>query len=62
MKADGTPQSTPFGDTAMKVVNARTGQFANTKSIQSSLDKRDAREHHFERPGNTVALSSTLRI
>jgi hypothetical protein len=32
VKADGTPQSTPFGDTAMKVVDARTWQFANTSN------------------------------
>jgi hypothetical protein len=32
VKADGTPQSTPFGNTAMKVVDARTWQFANTSN------------------------------
>lgn len=32
VKADGTTQSTPFGDTAMKVVDTRTWQFANTNN------------------------------
>jgi hypothetical protein len=32
IKADGTPQSTPFGTTALKVVDARTWQFANTNN------------------------------
>jgi hypothetical protein len=32
IKADGTPQSTPFSDTAMRVVDARTWQFAYTNN------------------------------
>jgi hypothetical protein len=32
IKANGTTQSTPFGDTAMKVVDARTWQFAHSNN------------------------------
>jgi hypothetical protein len=32
IKADGTRQPTAFGDTAMKVVDARTWQFADTSN------------------------------
>jgi len=36
IKADGMPHPTPFGDTAMKVVDARTWQFANTHNGKSA--------------------------
>jgi hypothetical protein len=32
IKADGTPQSTPYGNTALKLLDARTWQFADTNN------------------------------